>query len=147
MLHRVEDPVFSILVITNCFTTAPSLHWAEIGIIYELEQLINRKLHCIQSLNLFSPNILLKNLLGSCRELPKREYTLERHWRRFCNWQKMFECEQNFGRFSEGKTISELFEQCSKFLPYFKSIANQRTERKITSESNKFSSSNNFLGK
>ena len=66
----------------------------------------------------------------------KGEYTLERYRRRFCNQPKMLECEQNFGRISEGKTISELIEPCSNFCPIFKAIANQRTEKKITSESN-----------
>ena len=61
--------------------------------------------------------------------------SLERYQRRFCNRPKMLKCEQNFGRISEGKTISELFEQCSNFRPILKAIANQKTERKIASES------------
>ena len=66
----------------------------------------------------------------------KGEYTLERYRRRYCNRPKMFECEQNFRRFSESKTISELFEQCSKFCLILKAIVDQWTEKKITSESN-----------
>ena len=54
----------------------------------------------------------------------------------FAIGRKFFECDENFGRFSEGKTISELFEQCSKFHPILKAMANQKTERKIASESN-----------
>ena len=48
----------------------------------------------------------------------------------------MLECEQNLGRFFESKTISELFEQRSNFPRIFRAIANERTERKIASESN-----------
>ena len=37
------------------------------------------------------------------------------------------QCEQNFGRFSQGKPTSELIEHCSNFLPFLKAIANQIT--------------------
>ena len=66
----------------------------------------------------------------------KAEYTLEWYRWRFCNWPNMFECEQKCGQFSKGRTTSESFDKCPNFLPILKKIANQRTERKIASESN-----------
>ena len=44
-----------------------------------------------------------------------------------CCLPKTLQCEQNFGRFSQGKPTSELFEQCSNFLPILKAMANQIT--------------------
>ena len=55
-------------------------------------------------------------------------YTLERYRRQFFNLPKTLQCEQNFGRFSGSKTISDPFEECSNFVPIFKAIANQITE-------------------
>ena len=63
----------------------------------------------------------------SCVLQYKGEYTLERYRRRFCNRPKMLECEQNFSRFSGGKTISDPFEKCSNFVRILKAIASPIT--------------------